>query len=65
MTKLRSPNPLVRETDVFERTDALVVELYPKYLAIRLKGRREALNVDYGDILDLARKMNYRKQKGP
>jgi hypothetical protein len=66
MTKLRPDSPLVRETDVFERSDALVVSLYPKYLSIRLKGGREALNVDYGAILDLARKIAYRRglQKG-
>jgi hypothetical protein len=66
MTKLRPGAPLVRETDVFERTDALIVSLEPRNLTIRLKGRREALSVDYGAILDLARKIAYRRglQKG-
>ena len=66
MTKIRPDSPVVRETDVFERTDALVVSLEPRRLTIRLKGRREALSVDYGAILDLARKMAYRRglQKG-
>ncbi len=61
MTKLRPGSPVVRETDVYERTDALVVSLEPRHLTIRLKGRREALDVDYGAILDLARKMAYRQ----
>lgn len=61
MTKLRPDTPVVRETDVFERTDALVVSLYPRYLSIRLKGRREAVDVDYDAILDLGRKLAYRK----
>ena len=66
MTKLRPGAPLVRETDVFERTDALIVSLEPRRLTIRLKGRREAHSVDYGAILDLARKIAYRRglQKG-
>jgi hypothetical protein len=66
MTKLRPGAPLVRETDVFERTDALIVSLEPRNLTIRLKGHREALSVDYGAILDLARKIAYRRglQKG-
>jgi hypothetical protein len=51
---------------VFERTDALIVSLEPRRLTIRLKGRREAHSIDYGAILDLARKLAYRRgpQKG-
>ena len=66
MTKLRPGAPLIRETDVYERTDALIVSLEPRCLTIRLKGRREAHSVDYGAILDLARKLAYRRglQKG-
>jgi len=66
MTKIRPDAPVVRETDVFERTDALIVSLEPRNLTIRLKGHREALSVDYGAILDLARKLAYRRglQKG-
>jgi hypothetical protein len=59
VTKLRPEKSLVRETDVFERTDALIVSLYPRYLSIRLKGRQEAVDVDYRAILDLGRKMAY------
>jgi len=55
-------NPLVRETDVFERSNALIVALHPRYLSIRLKGHSEAVNVDYGAILDLARKLSIRRQ---
>jgi len=60
MTKIRPDAPVVRETDVFERTDAIVVELHPRWLSVRLKGSREALNVDYGAILKLGRKLAYR-----
>ena len=61
MTKLRPDTPLIRETDVFERTDPIVVELYPKYISIRLKGQSEALNVDYGAILGLARQLTHQR----
>jgi hypothetical protein len=55
MTKLPTGKPLVRETDVFERGDALVVELHPKYLTVRVKGRpsREAVDVSYDAIRQL------------
>jgi hypothetical protein len=59
MTKLRPDSPLVRETDVFERGDALVVSLEPRNLAIRLKGKRVAYSVDYGALLDYLRKRDY------
>jgi hypothetical protein len=61
LTKLRGNKPLVRETDVFERSDALVVSLYPKTLEIRLKGGRQSFLLEYGAILDLARKLDYRR----
>jgi len=66
MTKLRHDSPVVRETDVYERGDALIVILEPRHVSIRLKGHRETLSVDYGAILDLARKIAYRRglQKG-
>jgi len=61
MTKLRPDSPVVRETDVFERSDALVITLEPRRLTIRLKGRREAHSVDYGTILDFIRKRDYQR----
>ena len=61
MTTIRPDSPVVRQTDVFERTDALIVSLEPRHLTIRLKGRREAHSVDYGAILDLARKLAYKR----
>jgi hypothetical protein len=60
MTKLRPGSPVTRETDVYERSDALVVSLYPRAVTIRLKGHREAVSVGYGAILDLARKLAFR-----
>jgi len=52
MTKLtRSDRPLVRETAVLERSRPLVVELWPRYLGIRLKGERKVHRVSYSKIL--------------
>jgi hypothetical protein len=62
MTKIRPDSPVVRETEVFERTVALVVSLHPRYLKIRLKGDREALHVDYKELLELARRIAYKKR---
>lgn len=64
MTKLKPYIPLVRETDILERTDPIVVELYPRYMSIRIKGRREEFTVDYAEIFDLARKITYRRNAG-
>jgi len=61
MTKLHPSFPLVRETDVFERTDALIVSLHPRHVSIRLKGHREEVEVDYEAILDLGRKLAFRR----
>lgn len=61
MTKIRPGSPVVRETDVYERSDALIVTLEPRQLTVRLKGHREAHSVDYGAILDLARKLAFRR----
>jgi hypothetical protein len=64
MTKIRPGAPVTRETDVFERTDALVVSLYPKYLTIRLKGRRgKPVELGYGHLLDISQDLlNLRKR---
>ena len=63
MTKLRPEKPLVRETDVFEYSEALIVTLHPRYLSIRMKRRQEALDVDYRAILELGRKLAYPRLK--
>lgn len=60
MTKLTKI--VTRETDVYERSDALVVSLHPRFLTIRLKGHREALSVPYDAILDLGRKLEWKRK---
>ena len=62
MTKIRPDSPVVRETDFLERDAAIVITLEPRNLTIRLKGQREALSLDYGAILNLARQIKYMRQ---
>jgi hypothetical protein len=63
MTKLsKSRAPLVRETDTLERTQAIVIELCPRYLAMRLKYGKEAYSVPYDVLLDWLRKRDYKRK---
>lgn len=63
MTKLNS-KPLIRETAAAERGDTIVVELHPRFMELRLKGKRAGVTVDYETILALARKLAYRREHG-
>lgn len=58
ITKIGSP--VVRETAIFERTNALIVTLHPRYIEIRLKGQRDSVSVDYTEVLELARRRDRR-----
>lgn len=53
---------VVRETDVYEHSDALIVSMHPRFLSLRLKGHQEAVSVPYDAILDLGRKMAYKRK---
>jgi hypothetical protein len=56
MTKLGKP--VTRETSVIERGDPLIVELHPKYLVLRVKGKRtSAVSIPYDSAYDLGRKL--------
>jgi len=55
MTKIRKPT--IRETECFERTDRIIVELHAHHLRVRLKGRSEAFLIDYGELLAHGRRM--------
>lgn len=61
MTKLRSGKPVVRETSSFDRADTIVVVLHPRYIELRLKGKRSGVAVDYEAVLDLARRLAWRR----
>lgn len=65
MTKLsKCRTPVVRETDTFERTHAIVVELCPRYMVVRFKRSTETYSVPYEAILDLGRKLDFRRNGG-
>ena len=62
MTKLTAGKSVIRETASQERGDPLIVELHPRYLQIRVKGKRgEALNIEYDVLLAFARKLAWRR----
>jgi hypothetical protein len=59
MTKITKP--VIRETDYLERTTPLLIELHPRRMVLRFKNTRSSLSLDYGAVLDLARKLDARK----
>jgi hypothetical protein len=64
MTKLQPGKPLIRETAAMDRRDPIVVELHPKYIELRLKGKRSGVTVDYEAVLDLGRRLAFRRNGG-
>jgi len=64
MTKLLPSHSLTRETAALERGEPLVVTLHPRYLEIRVKGKRTGVTVDYEAVLALGRKLDYRRNGG-
>lgn len=61
MTKIPSEG-LVRETSIVYRGDTLVVELFPGYMRIRGKGKREYHVLDYAVALETAMKVEAREK---
>lgn len=61
MTKISPFKPVIRQTDVFDRTDPLIVELHPKHLVIRRKGDRATFDMDYMSLFVWLRKLDARK----
>jgi len=59
ITKLN--RPITRETLAFDRSDAIIVTLYPRHMELRLKGERAAVTLTYGAAFDLARKLSARR----
>lgn len=69
MTKLTVERRVKRETLVKDRTRPIIVELFPHYCAVRVKGERDFYPVPWDAILDLGRKLDFmskvkRAQKG-
>jgi hypothetical protein len=44
---------ITRETDAKFRNDAVIVELHPKTLFVRLKGQRSSYSFTYEDLYEL------------
>ena len=63
MTAIAPDRPTRRETSATYRSRPLMVELHPSYLAIRQKGRRDVLTVDYICLFEFAHKLRWREQQ--
>ena len=63
MTKLSTC--IRRELPVLIEKRPLVIEVYGRFINLRLKGLRDEFPIDFESIFDLARKRDFeRKQKG-
>ena len=60
MVKLAGKSPLIRETDVFERTNPIIITLHARHLEIQLKNKAELYALTYRVVLDLARALHAR-----
>lgn len=60
MTKLRPDKRLKRETFCNDRKRSIIVELFPFYCGVRVKGTREFHTIGWDAILDLGRKLDAR-----
>jgi hypothetical protein len=63
VTILTDTSKLTRETATFYRRRPLVVSLRGRYLEIREKGRRTALNVEYATLYEFAAKLKWRQEQ--
>jgi len=61
MTKLESSSSVIRETAARHRDRPLVIRLFPRYLEISEKRRREAFLVAYDVLFDFARKLQVKR----
>jgi hypothetical protein len=62
VTRLTPLKPLRRQTDVKDKGEPLVVELFPLYMRIHPYGSKTGFNLPYGAAYDLARKIAARGQ---
>lgn len=62
ITKLLPNRPVIRETDVRnEESDPWIIELFPKWVEVRAKGKKARITLTYEDIVKLGRKVTWRK----
>jgi len=60
MTKLTAERRVKRETAAEYRRRPLVVELFPHWMSVRVKGTREVHMVSWEAVLDLGRRLDAR-----
>ena len=63
MLKLRPERCIKRETYCTDRSRSVIIELFPFFCRVSVKGTRESHNVDWDAILDLGRKMDARSRE--
>lgn len=62
ITKLLPNRPVIRETDARnEESDPWVIELFPKWIEMRVKRKKTRITLTYEDIVKLGRKVTWRK----
>jgi len=62
MTKLQAGKKMTRETAALDRRRPIVVDLFPFYVGVRVKGTREFYSIPWDCILDLGRKIDARQK---
>ena len=63
MTILRANKTVKRETSTIYRARPLMVTLTPRLIQIREKGRRDAVEVDYAAVYEMAMRMKFRREQ--
>lgn len=61
MTKLSTS--VRRELPVTVGKRPLIIEMYGRYMKLRLKGLRDSFPIDYEAIFDLARKRDFERKR--
>lgn len=63
MTRLESGKTIKRETATMYRGRPLVIELHPRHVAVRQKGKRTDVVLGYDAIYEAAYKLLWRAQQ--
>ena len=57
MTGIDRDRPVIRETELLYFGKHIVVILHPKYIELRVKGKKDSVNVPYDAVLELGWKL--------
>lgn len=61
MTKLLPNQSVVRESATLDQGDPLIVEIFPRWIEIRTKGKRARVTMTYEEIVKLGRKITWQR----